>query len=266
MGCRYPSMDLTRCRRLVSISLVGLSVMVFASTAFPDSFDVPIKKTVVDFGLSDSNLPGSRNFRVKLHCLFYPNFMIKEYDDEGRKGSEWVAIVPPKAGGIPVCARAPANGERIFRPPEWLGYFKGVKGNLVFLDDPDGTDGGMPFTVYDVKIDKKIFRDSAYIPPQQADSSPFNHLRFSGSEDRGLTLTYLRVVEADCDLHTEKTACWERVRKKLELKNSPIPVCTGYENVSSRWISAVAYPVEVSLLPQPVTKTIAGPVRCWPVD
>jgi len=91
-------------------------------------------------------------------------------------------------------------------------------------------------------------------------------LRFSGRQDSDLTMTYLRVVEADCDLHFEKTACWEKVRKKLDLKDAPMPVCTSYESVSDRAVSAVAYPVEVSLFPQPVTKTIAGPVMCWPTD
>jgi hypothetical protein len=262
-------MDPSGCRRFLSILLLGLSVVAFASTTLADSFDVPLKKKVVDFGLSENNLPGRQNFRRKLYCSFYPNFVIKEYDNEGLKGAEWVAIVPIQKETIPACARTHASGERIFKWPEWSGYFKGVKGNLVFLNDPDGTDGAVPFTIYDFRTGKKIFRDSAYdsgMWTQKPANSPFNHLRFSGTQDSDLTMTYLRVVEADCDLHTEKTACWEQVRKKLGLKGAQVPVCTGYENISSRYASALAYPVEVSLFPQPVTKTIAGPVKCWPVD
>jgi hypothetical protein len=262
-------MDLSRYRRLVSILLLGLSVTIFASTAFADSFDVPLKKKVVDFGLSENNLPGRQNFRVKLYCFFYPTFMIREYDNEGEKGAEWVGIVPIQTGTVPACARTHASGERILKSPEWTGYFKGVKGNLVFLDDPDGTDGGMPFTIYDFRTGNKIFRDSAYdsrMWTQKVPRSPFNNLRFSGAQTSDLTMTYLRVVEADCDLHTEKSACWEQLKKKLGLKGGQMPICTGYENISSRYVSAVAYPVEVSLFPQPVTRTIAGPVKCWPVD
>jgi hypothetical protein len=262
-------MDLSRYRRLVSILLVGLTVIAFASAAFGDSFDVPLKKKVVDFGLSKNNLPGRQNLRVKLYCFFYPNFVVKEYDNEGEKGAEWVAIAPIQKGTAPDCARTHASGERIFKSPEWSGYFKGVKGNLVFFNDPDGTDGGMPFTIYDFRTGNKIFRDTAYdsgMWTQKPASSPFNHVRFSGTQDRDLTMTYLRVVEAGCDLHTEKTVCWEQVRKKLELKSARMPVCTGYENISSRYVSAVAYSVEVSLFPQPVSKTIDGPVKCWPVD
>src|SRR5258708_160714 len=262
-------MYLSGYRRLVSILLLGLSGIAFASTAFADSFDAPLKKKVVDFGLSENNLPGGQSVRVKLYCFFYPNFVMKEYNDEGQKGAQWVAIVPIQKGTAPACARTHASGERIFQWPEWSGYFKGVKGNLVFLNDPDGTDGGMPFTIYDFRTGKKIFRDSAYdsgMRTKNLASSPFNHLRFRGAQDSDLTMTYLRVVEADCDLHTEQTACWEQVRKKLELKSARMPVCTGYENISSRYVSALAYPVEVSLFQRPVTKTIAGPVKCCPVD
>jgi hypothetical protein len=262
-------MDPSRYRRLFSILLVGLSVTAFASTTFADSFDVPLKKKVVDFGLSENNPPGGQHFRVKLYCFFYPNFLIKEYDNEGEKGAEWVAIVPIQKGTVPACVRTQANGERTFKLPEWSGHFKGVKGNLVFLNDPDGTDGGMPFTIYDFRTGNKIFRDSAYdsgMWTKKPASSPFNHLKFRGAQDSDLTMTYLRVVEADCDLHTEKTACWEQVKKKLDLKRAGMPVCTGYENISSRYVSALAYPVEVSLFPQPVTTTVPGPVKCWPVD
>jgi hypothetical protein len=262
-------MNLSDFRRLVSILLLGLSVIASTSIAFADSLDVPLKKKVVDFGLSENNLPGRKNLRVKLYCFFYPNFVVKEYDNEGEKGAQWVAIVAVQKETAPACARTHASGERIFKWPEWSGYFKGVKGNLVFLNDADGTDGGMPFTIYDFRSGNKIFRDSAYdsgMWTQKPASSPFNQLRFRGAEDSDLTMTYLRVVEADCDLHTEKTVCWDQVRKKLGLKSTRMPVCTGYENISSRYVSALAYPVEVSLFPQPVTKTIAGPVKFWPVD
>jgi hypothetical protein len=144
-------MNLSDLRRLVSILLLGLSVIAFASAALADSLDVPLQKKVVDFGLSENNLPGRQSLRVKLYCFFYPNFMIKEYDNEGEKGAKWVAIVPIQKGTAPSCARTHASGERIFKWPEWTGYFKGVKGNLVFLNDPDGTDGAIPFTIYDFR-------------------------------------------------------------------------------------------------------------------
>lgn len=255
--------------RLTTILLLGLTVSAFAVADFADSFDVPLRKQVVDVGASENNPPGPQNFRVKLSCYFYPNFMVEEYNNEKEKGAEWVAIVPIENGAAPACARTHASGDRIFKWPEWSGYFKGVKGNLVFLNDPDGTDGGMGFTIFDFETGKMIFSDSAYdssMWTRKVSISPFNHLRFSGVQDSDLTMTYLRVVEAGCDLHLERTACWDQVRKKLELKGARMPVCTGYAKISSRWESAVAYPVVVSLSAKPVAKTTAGPVKCWPVD
>lgn len=257
-------MDLSSFRRLVSILLLGLSVIARASTAFADSFDVPLKKKIVDFGLSENNIPGRHNFRNKLYCDTYPNFMIKEYNNEGAKGAQWVSIVPIQYGMAPACSLKHATGDRVFEPPEWFGYFKGVKGNLVFLEAPDGTNGGMPFDIYDFRTGKKIFSDSAYESNLGNKEVPFNEMRFSGTQDSDLTMTYMRVVETDCDLHGEGAACWDQIRKKLQLKNMQRPVCTGYESFLEPLESAIAYPVEVSLFPRIVIKIVAGPVRCWP--
>lgn len=252
----------------LAIFLFVLSVPVFAA-AQSDSFDTPLKKNVVDFGLSENNPPGGHNFRVKLYCFFYPTFVVKEYDNEGQKGAQWAAIVPIQEETTPACTRTHATGERVIEYPEWSGYFKGAKGNLVFFYASDGTNGGMPFVVYDARTGTKIFQDSAFDSTwlhNKVEVSLFNRPRATSTPDGQISLRYLRVVEADCDLYREKGPCWEQVRKKLEVKGTEVPACGGYKNVTTRWISAVAYPVEVSLLPQPTTKAIDGPVKCWPVD
>ncbi len=259
-------MDFSRFRRFLRILLPGLSLIAFASIASADSFDVPLKTKVMDLGSSENNLPGRQSLRLKLSCFFYPNFLIKQYDNEGEKGAQWVAIAPIRKGTEPVCASTRASGERILKWPEWNGYFNGVKGNLVFLSDADGMNGGIPFTIYDFRTAKKIFRDASGMWTQKVPGSPFNNFSFNGDRDSDFTITYLRVVEVNCDLHAEKTACWEKVKKKLSLKDSQMPVCTGYENISSRYPSSVVYPVQVSLFPRPVTKAIDGPVKCRPVD
>jgi hypothetical protein len=62
-------------------------------------------------------------------------------------------------------------------------------------------------------------------------------------------------------------ACWEKIRIKFGIKSAEPPVCFNHEEANgSRSESAVAYSVETVLFPRPVTKTIVGPVRCWPVD
>jgi hypothetical protein len=247
----------------VGALLLAFGVPAFTSVAAANSFDAPLKKKVVDYG------PSPYYQGQKLSCYFYPTFMVKEYDT-GQKGAEWLAIVPVEKGGVvPACDRSHVSGESIIEKPDWGGYFKGAKGNLVFFNDADGIDGGLPFVVYDSRTGQRIFDDSAYdssMWSKKVDDSPFNRLRVSSTQDGQFTLRYLRVVEADCDLHTEKTSCWEQVRKKLALKSAQMPVCSGYKGIPTRWASAVAYPVEVLLFPQPAIKTVVGPVKCWPVD
>jgi len=248
----------------VAALLAAIALLGFIPVASADTFDAPVKRKVVDMGPSSGNLPG-QHFRVKLYCWFYPNFMVKEEDDFQRKYPSLVAIVPIRQAVAPSCSLAHAAGERAMKWPEWSGSFEGVKGDLVFSGDADGLDGGLTFVVYDYQTGQKIFEDSELLGTPNT-ASPFSRLRFKRAADGGLSLKYVRIVEADCDLHLEGAACWEEVRKKLGIESDRRPVCSGYEDISSRWVSAVAYPVEVSLFPQPTWKTIAGPVECWPVD
>jgi hypothetical protein len=151
----------------------------------------------------------------------------------------------------------------------WWGYFGGVKGELVFFDQADGTDGGLLFGVFDAKTGRKIFEDSEYrseMWTRKPPYSPFNRLRISSAKNSHPVLRYLRVVRAECDLHDERAACWEQVRKRYKIKSPEVPVCSDYKGINTRWESAVAYPVEVTLDEDLKTKTIAGPVKCWPVD
>jgi hypothetical protein len=245
---------------------LALSPNLVSQTKSADSFDAPLQKKVLDFGPSPYSRGGK--VRVKLSCYFYPTLMVKEYD-EGEEGAEWLAIVPASKGAVPTCTKHAAAGERRIDSGEWCGYFKGTKGNLVFMDAADGANGGLPFVVYDSTTGKKIFEDSAYDSRMwsgKAEDSPFNRLRISSARDGRTLLRYLRVVATDCDLHLEKTSCWERTKKNLDLKGVELPVCSGYKATSGRVASALAYPVEVFLLPQPTIKVIAGAVRCWPVD
>jgi len=150
-----------------------------------------------------------------------------------------------------------------------VGYFMGAKGRLVFFSAADGFNEGMPFVVYDSQTGTRVFEDSYHdtsIFNRKVDSSPFNHMRVFEGRNGQFSLKYLRVVEATCDLRSEKSPCWEGVRKRLELETAKTPMCSGYKDITTRWESAVAYPVEVTLFPKPVTKPIDGPVRCWPAD
>lgn len=248
---------------LAMVFAIGTPLLAVAQT---DSLDAPRKKEVVEFGLSPYY--PSAKVPIKLSCYFYADFMVKEYD-EGQKGAEWMAIVPVKDRVAPSCTQSHAADEKVIEYPEWHGYFKGAKGNFVIFHAEDGLNGGMPFVVYDARTGKQLFQDSyfeASMWNRKFPDSPFNDIRVRITRDGHAFLKYLRVEGTDCDLHSEKDTCWEEVKKKFELKSARAPLCSGYKQVTTRWSSSLAYPVEVSLFPQPSTITIEGPVRCWPVD
>jgi hypothetical protein len=237
-----------------------------ASFAQANSFDVPLKKKVVDYGPAPY-YPGQPP-QKKLYCYFYSTLMVKQYDT-AQKGAEWLAIVPIQNQSIPPCNLPTVSGERRIGPEEWSGYFKGVGGNLVFFDAADGIVGGLPFALYDSRTGRKIFEDSAYdsrMWNSKVEDSPFNHIRLVSAQKGETTLRYLRIVGTECDLHTPNAPCWEQIKKQFALKSAQHPVCTGYKGIYGGWASSsVAYPVEVQL-PQPSIKTITGQVTCWPVD
>jgi hypothetical protein len=230
-----------------------------------DGLDKPFKKRVVDFGPSPY-YPGGR-VRIKLTCYFYAKVMVKQYD-AGQKGAEWLAFTSLEKAGAPACDDSHGPGEKLI-DREWNGYFRGVKGDLVFFDAADGMNLGLPFAVYDSVTGKKIFEDSAYdsrFENRKVAASPFNQMRVTAAGDGTVSLIYLRVVEAGCELHFQKASCWPQVKKKFELKSNQAPVCSRFKSVLPPAEPALAYPVEVSLSPKPTIKTIAGPVRCWPQD
>jgi hypothetical protein len=254
-----------------------LIVLVFAITAVAPTalsaqkFDKPIRKQVVDFGPSP-DYAGPDVPHIKLSCYFYRTFAVKELDD-GQKGAALLAIAPMRSGVPAKCERSHAVGEKVIDPKEWIGYYMGVKGRLVFFSADDGVNGAMPFAIYDATTQKKIFEDSHYESTmwnRRPEPSPFNHLRVFETPDGQSKLVYLRSGEADCDLPLKGEECWQRTRKKYNIVETKMPNCSGYEakeiQMYRPYSSAIVYPVEVTLFPQPVTKTIAGPVKCWPVD
>lgn len=243
--------------------LLVLSPNLLSGRKSADSFDKPHQKKVVDAGPASFSPPGW-DIRAKVSCYFYPRFMVKEFD-EGAKGDE-ISIVPAEKGAAPACTRERALGE-------WVavesGRFKGARANLVFIDAPDTKDGGLPFVVYDSTTRKKIFQDSAYQSEslgKKEENSPFNRLQIIKGHGGKWLLRYFRVVATDCDLHLGEAPCWQNIQKTLDVQNLHMPACRGYGGIQDRLVSVVGYPVEVSLFPQPTIRTMAGPVRCWPVD
>jgi hypothetical protein len=203
--------------------------------------------------------------------------MLKELNDPGLKGAAWIAIVPVLNGHVSPCRRSHGAGERLIGR-RWGGYFKGVKGQLLFLDAEDGTDGGMPFAIFDWKTGKKLFQDSVLF----SNSGPVDaDIEFAYAPDGKMSMSYLRVVEGDCSVPKDGITCWNKFREKFGLPLAPVPKCTGYyKEGEKKWAlgdqgvapgevettSVIAYPVVVELFPRPSIKAVAGPVKCSPVD
>jgi hypothetical protein len=261
-----------------------VSFLAFATLAFAGSFDKPRSKKLVNLGPSESN-PKShgKKSRGKVTCYYYPGFMVKEVD-LGEKGAERLAIVPAGKTATP-CTRARSKREKVVNPDEWSGYFKGVKGNLVFLDADDGWNGGMGFAAYDAKTMKKIHEDVA-----------LGELTFSDDSGPNVGIAYTRVVDGGCNL-LKQAACWSSIQKKFSLEAGAVPDCkAGYEKSSQEMAKArcsgnpkadpecmakelplaqqqasdassvISYPISVVLSPNPTVSQVAGNVRCWPSD
>jgi len=223
-------------------------------------FDDPVSKKVVDLGASPFYRP-QQNRRVELRCYFYSRFFVKELDS-GAKGADYLAIVPSQ-GGMEECKVPRSPGE--IRVDDW-GYYGDAKGNFVFFVAADGTNGGLPFGVYEARRGKKLFEDSDALSYWITGRHERGALKVIHSTSDGITIRYLRVVESECDLHLDADRCWKEVRAKYGIVATGPPRCSGYDEVHTSLVSSVAYPVEVTLPAPAKVNPVEGQVYCWPVD
>jgi hypothetical protein len=232
-----------------------------------ESFDKPVRKAVVDLGPSPALTPNSRE-HIQLYCSYYPGFMVKQLDDPGEKGTQWVTITTALNGLFPPCRTSHGLKERFLDNEGW--WFGGVKGSLLFLEAADGEDGGMPFRILDWRGRRVIFEDSAALPYYGGHG--FEFVRNSGG---GISLRYLRVVRGGCSIPKGGQSCWNEFKEKFGLLSSMAPTCTGYvgeqpdqpiplEDVETP--STLQYPAEVELSPRPSIHAVPGPMKCRPQE
>lgn len=235
-------------------ALLGATLLWIVPGARGESFDSPVHQRVLDLGRTPDG-------RARLTCDYYPSFMVKELD-LGEEGASWIAIVPARAGHLPICTRSHGSAEKIIPGHDWCGYFQGAKQNFVFLSACNAYNGGMDFAVYDVRTGTRIFEDTAV---DSVSEGP----RFMRAPDGGLTLLYSRIAVFACTLPREQATCWSQIEGKLGLKNAAVPECIAYEKQMTG--SVIAYPVEVPLslapdLRTPQVQAVAGEIRCWPPE
>ena len=243
-------------------------LLVLTAAAAAQGFD-PYNKQVVDYGVP-KDFPANPH-HDQLTCFYYRGLMVKQFTNDWNKAALFLSFLRFDQAR-PACVKEHSPAEKVLDYPEWGGYFRGlVKGDLVFFDADDGEDGGMPFAAYDSKTQKKIFEDNAYYvwmwnPKLRPRPSRFDDIRVRTTQDGNVVLSYLRVLRTECDIPNKGTECWPPLVQKLGLKPTAAPNCVRWEEHQTIGASAVAYPVETSLFPTPVTKTISGPVRCWAAD
>jgi len=260
--------------------------LVFGSLAWPAGFDKPLAKRIVDLGPSQL----SPQSRAKVTCYWFPKFMIKEVD-LGEKGASRLAIVHGTKKSVPDCSRLREKGEIAVNPDDWSGYFKGVKGDLVFFDADDGWNGGVGFAVYDAKTGSKIFDDVALGDLEFSDTPT------KTKNDAETTVRYIRLVDGGCVVPKEAGDCWDKIQQRFALHRAAAPDCkAGYESSAQALAkgrcqaqnsdnpeclakeialarkqtgdanSMIAYSVEAVFSANPTVKPVAGDLRCWASD
>ena len=196
--------------------------------------------------------------------------MIKEQNDPGMKGAEFIALASVQPGHFPKCLQALQPGEKEFtewgeefkKSVPWNGYFAGVKHDLIFLEWPDGDENsGIPFTAFETDAKTKYFEDSV---TRSSWRKAFEFPPYLASQ---IVLRYLRVASAGCSIPKSGESCWSKLQQQTGLPHSPMPKCTDYEGTQAGVAaSVIAYPVEATLYPKPSVRPLGRPVRCYPQE
>lgn len=192
-----------------------------------------------------------------------PKLHDQQLDDPGLKGTEWVALVPIDFKQHPQCRLLEERDQRMLARGMWS--FLGLKGTLLFFLAPDGLNGAIPFQVLDRVSGNLIFRDNAGVVGE--------HFEFVRLGRARLAIQYRRAVAADCSIPVGGEACWNLLRKKLELPAVSPPKCSALEwldipaDQQAKNPSAIEYKVEVGLLPRTGMRAVpAAAVKCRPAD
>jgi hypothetical protein len=154
--------------------------------------------------------------KTTITCHHYAHYTIKEID-EGEVGAAQLSILATDGKQKPKCERANAATEKVVNPADWAGYFKGVKGDFIFVDAADGTNGGMGFAVFGTDA-KKLFDDLA--------TGEFHAIDVANG---ALTLKYQRAFAGPCSVVSDGAACWPKLATAAGVAATPAPDCAaGY--------------------------------------
>ncbi len=202
----------------------GICDIVLAQSFTP--FDKPLKTKIVAL----PHNPDVPSAKPKRTCFYYPGLMVKEVDT-GNKGGDRLTITSyARRAPRPICAEKTAHEIEV-PETEWTGYFAGVKSGHVMFYAEDGTNGGLPFALYD-KQGRQLFNDSVKTPADQP-SDPFYFLE-DGSR---FVVKFQRVYSANCSLLTDNPTCAAKVAAETDLPPDALPDCHAPYEENFRFFS-----------------------------
>jgi hypothetical protein len=240
---------------LFAIVLYGGIAAIGAEPAFDAPLDVR----------SPAEPPGNG----ALTCFVYKNFVVKQIDD-GDVGAK-VSVVPVGVGATPSCRPEQEPAEFAIESANWAGYFKGARGNYLFLEAAkDG--GALGFAIF--AGNTALFEDASVGGVQSA--------TLTGP---ALTVRYARSISAGCSIPRDGAACWSRIVAATGLDPDRPPDCAApYQAAmdearngddpaaadATLWTdvpSVIAYEAEVTVgAGAPAIRPIGNATGCRPAD
>ena len=250
----------------IGLALLGLalgSAPVWAQLP-ASGLDRPITDQTVNLPTAAGDTPST------VHCVTYPQFVVRERHEGDDIGMESVALLPRKPSAA--CTAEPVAGERVL---EHQGMeLLGAVGGFVLLIWPDGANDATEFSVFDAASGRKLHGDSMKDDDAGLISA---HLT---PDRQGLELRFIRVVAGPCSLVTGGAACWARfattpgIPPDVASRPAPEAACTlAYQKArlltrrDQEDPSVVAFPITVRITPgTPASLGPAGAMACWPAE
>jgi hypothetical protein len=270
----------------IAAALLMLAVAVPALAGYDGEapFEKAADTRAVKLGPADTVPPSDKEVR----CFYFTKLIVKELDERDIGDTEISYNITGPGQSVPDCAVKPIPGERKMQVEE--AYFWGVAADTLFLIDADGSNGTIGFRMIEPQSTRELFRDTIKLD---------SRLREVTADHGVFHLSYTRAVTGPCSIVTGGDNCWQTVRAKLQMPESPPPDCrAGYEAALRRiaedscreqggdkaeclkretddrgtgWNAApsvVSYDVDVTISSkdEAARKFSGGPVACWPAD
>lgn len=143
------------------------------------------------------------------NCWLYKNFAIIEVNDPGNRGAIDMSIRPrtPEQSPQAICAQNYKGKNKTLE--HMGGYFIGVAGDIVFVDDADAFGGEMAFQALSAKTGKELFR-----------SIRNTNEKLLVRVGKFVGIRYTKALQVDCPLLEEGKNCWKYILAANKIPDS----------------------------------------------